>query len=431
MIHLSREGVEHLSAHATSKKAQSLRQKHWQSLASALGSSDNWSFPLAERPELVATCRHLFERFRGKKSFFHVGMGGSALGPKMLVSGFQTSDVHFEFIDNLCPVRLQRQLEKAVWEESLFYVVSKSGQTAETRANLAVITQRLRARGYSEKDFANFFVFATDLKSELSDLAKQWGVKVLEIPAQIGGRFSALSPVGLFPALFAGIDVDALCRGAIHQREEILKGNAEHFLSMAAFCLFELWRREGIHQTVIMPYAGQLAPFSHWFVQLWAESLGKKRDRQGGLVYSGLTPIPACGTADQHSQMQLFLEGPRDKCLLVVEVEKVARDFRLASSEKVDFLQKLAPFSMGQLLKAELEGTLRALREADRPYLRLRLESLAEESLGALIFTCEALTALMGEYFHVDAFIQPGVEKGKQYAFEFLETHAIPCKTDV
>ena len=414
--------MEHLSAHAGTKPAQALRKKHWQSLLSGLAAPDNWSFPLVERPELVSSCQHLFRRFGGKKSFFHVGMGGSALGPKMLVSGFQKSGVRFEFIDNIDPVHLGRQLEKVVWEESLFYIVSKSGQTAETLANLAVIVRYLRERGYAEKDFANFFVFATSATSPLLDLGQQWGVEVLPIPDCVGGRFSVLSPVGLFPALFAGIEVDALRRGAIFQREEILRGSCEHPLSMAAFTLFELWRREGIDQTVMMPYAGQLAPFSCWFVQLWAESLGKKHNRQGGVAHSGLTPIPACGTADQHSQMQLFLEGPRNKCLLVVEVEKLARDFSLANSEENDFLQKLTPFSLGQLLRAELEGSLRALREANRPYLRLKLEFLAPESLGTLIFTCEALTALMGEYFNVDVFIQPGVEKGKQYAFEFLET---------
>ncbi len=349
-------------------------------------------------------------------------MGGPHLGPKMLVSALQTSPLHFEFIGHLDPQQLARQLRHCDWRKVLVYVVSKSGQTVETLANLAVVVQWLRNLGCRTEDLKECLVFATDPSdSPLLELAQTWGVEVLEIPPSLGGRFSSLSPVGLLPALWANVEVGELWRGASCMRQDMLRSDGECDLSLSAFTLFELWRREGIDQTVIMPYTARLADFSAWFVQLWAESLGKKLDLQGRVVYSGLTPIAACGPADQHSQMQLFLEGPRDKCLVVVEVENLGHDFPLQNGGEIEMLRRLGPYSLGQLLRAELKGCLQALREAQRPYLHLILPNLQPASLGATVAYFEGLTVLMGEYFNIDPFVQPGVEAGKRHAFQFLK----------
>jgi glucose-6-phosphate isomerase len=165
-----------------------------------------------------------------------------------------------------------------------------------------------------------------------------------------------------------------------------------------------------------MPYSSLLKEFSSWFVQLWAESLGK----QG----KGLTPIPAYGATDQHSQMQLFMEGPEDKTLFLIEVEKFKNDFSLSNTIQGESFSSLAPYSLGTLMKAEFEGTLEALKENKRHVVHLKIPAVDEMSLGQLILFSECLTVLMGRMLKVDPFNQPGVEAGKKYAYSWLKIHS-------
>ncbi len=378
---------------------------------------------VTERIELRDSCRKVFQKFKTKKNFFHIGIGGSSLGPEMLVSALKKSDTYFKFINNIDPDQLAKQIKDIKLEETLFYFVSKSGTTAETTANLAIVMNLLKKEGYREDQFKNFFVFATNpTESQLLDLSQAWDIETLEIPNNIGGRFSVLTPVGFLPALFANIDIDQLCQGAEEIKKEMLtKTHLCNPLLRGASTIFELWKQKGIDQTVLMPYSSRLKNLSFWFVQLWAESLGKKYDREGLLTQTGLTPISAYGPTDQHSQVQLFMEGPKNKCLFVLQIENFDTDFSLSNSGQTNSLKKLSPFTLSQLLTAELQGTLKALQEADRPYIHLKIPRLSEKSLGALIFYFEGLTAIMGEYFNIDPFNQPGVEAGKKYAFEFLE----------
>ncbi|MEK6625480.1 MAG: glucose-6-phosphate isomerase, partial [Bdellovibrionota bacterium] len=183
-----------------------------------------------------------------------------------------------------------------------------------------------------------------------------------------------------------------------------------------------LCKNQGITQTVLMPYSSRLKSFANWFVQLWAESLGKRTGLSGREVFEGLTPIPAYGATDQHSQMQLFMEGPLDKVLVIIKVAKFQNDFSLKGHFKSSSIEKLAQFSLSQLMEAELEGTLRALREAGRPCILLTIPELTPEPLGELIMFFEILTAMMGHYLNIDPFNQPGVEAGKKYAFECLKS---------
>lgn len=363
-------------------------------------------------------CKDLYNRFQEKRHFIQIGIGGSSLGPQMLISALQSNDRKFTFIDNVDPEKLHRQLSQLDPSQCLFYVVSKSGGTAETIAALSIICNWLNDKGISEVDFPNYLVACTGTKGDLLDFSRDFKLPTLEVPENVGGRFSVLTPVGLFPALFAGIDITELFHGAGEyskylQREE----NSE--LPEMALTIHKLYS-ENIRQTVLMPYSSRLRDFSFWFVQLWAESLGKKKNLAGEIVHIGLTPIPSSGATDQHSQMQLFMEGPNEKLLLMLEVEEFEQDFSLQTKFPYSAFKKLSPFTLGQLMKAEFNGTLKALEEAERKFVRLSIPKLDERELGKIIIFFEALTALTGNLLGVDPFDQPGVEAGKKYAFEWL-----------
>lgn len=375
-----------------------------------------------QRSELLSTSRKVYEHFKNKKTFVHVGIGGSSLGPEMLIQALQTSNCQFLFVNNIDPDEIHSQLQKVDPRDSLFYFVSKSGGTAETLAALAIITNFLAKHEIEGSALKDYFVFATDpIKSELRTIAAPLSIECLEVPSDVGGRFSVLTPVGFLPALFAGINVEELIAGAKEAQQMCLAENQNNPLLLTSKFLLDLKKEKGINQTVMMPYSSKLKYFSFWFTQLWAESLGKKKDKAGKVVNEGFTPIVGYGASDQHSQMQLFMEGPKDKCMVLVEVKKFNHDFRLSSSITSNNLEKLSAYGLGDLMKAEFHGTLKAIQREERPTLHISIEKNDAFHLGALILFFESLTALMGHELMIDPFDQPGVEAGKIYAFEFLK----------
>ena len=371
-------------------------------------------FNLPNNRELLEQTQSVHNKFKHKKYFIHVGIGGSALGPDMLLKALgKKSGVHFAFINNIDPDDFCYAMEGIDIRESLIYVVSKSGTTAETVAAMSILTSELEKAGIKKENFKDYFVFCTDpVRGDLKKIAAEWNVETLTIPSNVGGRFSVLTPVGFLPALFAGICVQDILEGA-----EDIQNHLKDPKVGREFFELGLWLKElndkGVNQTVMMPYSSLLREFSAWFVQLWAESLGKDG--------KGLTPIPAYGATDQHSQMQLFMEGPKDKVLFLIEVEKFEKDYSLNNKISGESFKNLAPYSLGQLMKAELEGTLAALKENGRHVVHMKIPSLHEEYLGQLILFSECLTVLVGNLLKVDPFNQPGVEAGKKYAYLWLK----------
>ncbi len=373
-------------------------------------------FRLPQNRELLRATEAVHQRFQHKKFFIHIGIGGSALGPEMLLGALgNSSGVDFIFVNNIDPDDLSRKLERVDLKEALIYVVSKSGTTAETVAGMSILLNQLEKVGVRREQYKDYFVFCTDPeRGELRRLARDWGITALDIPANIGGRFSVLTPVGLLPALFAGVRAQDLLEGAENIQKHLQDPTIGKEFYELAFWLKDL-HDQGVVQTVMMPYSSLLKEYSAWFVQLWAESLGKNG--------KGLTPVPAYGATDQHSQMQLFMEGPRDKVLFLIEVESFETDFSLKSQVDSECFTILAPFKLSQLMKAEFEGTLMALQENGRPVVHLRIPGLRPEYLGQLILFAECLTVLVGELLQVDPFNQPGVEAGKKYANKWLKNH--------
>ncbi len=382
-----------------------------------LDSAETGFFHLPQDTDLLSESKAVYEKFKHKKYFIHVGIGGSALGPDMFLKALGSKKgVEFIFLNNIDPDDLDRQLAKVNIKDALIYIVSKSGTTAETVAAMCILAGKLNTAGIKEDQFKDYFVFCTDpQKGDLRKIASQWGVCALTIPSNIGGRFSVLTPVGFLPMLFAGIDAERVLKGAAELQVKLTdKTQGQEFFKLATWV--KDLHDKGIRQTVMMPYSSLLKEFSAWFVQLWAESLGKEG--------KGMTPVPAYGATDQHSQMQLFMEGPEDKTLFLIEVEKFEHDYPLSNNIPGDSFKTLGAFSLATLMKAEFEGTLEALKESKKHVVHLRIPAVNEESLGQLILFSECLTVLMGKMLKVDPFNQPGVEAGKKYAYAWLKSHS-------
>lgn len=384
-------------------------------------------FELANAQKHLSECENIYAKHSHKKYFIQIGVGGSALGPQMLIDAFgDESSTQILFMDNTDAEYIHDVLHKIHTPcDALFYVVSKSGGTAETIANFAIAKNFLLENGINEKDLNKHFVFCTDAKKGyLREMADQEGFDTLEVPNDLGGRFSVLSPVGFFPALFAKINCNELIKGAHAIRDEIKNKKENHHLFEAGAHIAYLHKEvnPSVNQTVLMPYSSKLKNLSHWFVQLWGESLGKYSETTKSNV--GLTPIPAYGATDQHSQMQLFMQGPNDKVLILLETEHKAQDYPLSACINMDPAKDLEHYSLNQLIAAQYKGTLKALQEMKRNLIHISINKNDEYSMGELIIYFESLTALMGEYLDINAFDQPGVELGKKFAYEYLKKMA-------
>jgi glucose-6-phosphate isomerase len=378
-------------------------------------------FDLDKNLSWLASCLELLKKYQHKKTFVQIGIGGSALGPQMLIDALgpiYNNEREFLFLDNIDPDYMSYQLKNLQVKDAIFYVVSKSGATAETVAALSIVINKLKKSGVSEKDYKNYFVFCTDpVSSLLRDLALDFSIDCLPVPSNVGGRFSVLTPVGIFPALFANIPVQDFFKAYPLCKKNLFEGEKQ-LATLSSFILN--LKSEGVTQTVFMPYSSLLRSFSNWFIQLWAESLGKKLDNKGKICHQGLTPIASYGATDQHSQVQLFMEGPHDKLIILIKVAKFKTDFSLDSGHHQKLFTKLNHVSLSQLMQAELEGTIKALDLAKRPYALVEIEELSAESLGALILFFESLTNMVGAQLEINPFDQPGVEAGKIFANDWL-----------
>lgn len=353
-----------------------------------------------------------------------LGVGGSSLGARaafdaLAPRGREARGAALHFPDNADPHRLAELLATLDPRATLVIVVSKSGGTLETAAQALLAFDWLeRALGVVANDH---IVAITDPESgSLRALVRERGLRSLPIPSNVGGRFSVLTAAGLFPLALAGIDIAALMAGArdaMHACEtpDAAKNPAALFAALHVAHM----EAKGHLVHVFMPYSDALRTLGGWFVQLWAESLGKRFDRAGKVVERGPTPVAAVGSTDQHAQVQLFVEGPRDKLVCLLRVARAtSTDLVIPPSDGP--LAFLAGRSMHEVVVAQLEGTALALACDDRPSLTLGIETLDAHALGALFFTLEAATAIAGELLDVDAFDQPGVERGKRITLGML-----------
>jgi glucose-6-phosphate isomerase len=358
-----------------------------------------------------------------------LGIGGSALGPIALRTALRPSGWNMldekardnyprlQVLDNVDPETIAALLGRLRLSRTLFIVTSKSGGTAETMAQFLIVYDRL----VREKlDLGQHLVFVTDPKQgALRPLAERIKVPALDIPPNIGGRFSVLTPVGTLPAALIGVDVKSLLTGAAEMARRCestdLASNPAGVYALLQW-LADTQLKKSI--AVFMPYSDPLRDFAGWFVQLWAESLGKKRP-DGTSV--GSTPLAALGATDQHAQVQLFMEGPADKTVTFVAVGERATDVKIpAAFPDVKELGYLAGHSLGELIDIEQRATAGALAKRGRPNMTIHLDRVDAGHVGQLMMLLEIATAYAGQLYGIDAFDQPGVELGKQFAYALL-----------
>jgi glucose-6-phosphate isomerase len=326
-------------------------------------------------------------------------------------------------MDNVDPVQFQGLLDflEPQLNRTLFNVVSKSGETAETASQFLIIRNLLRQR-FGEEKLSEHIVVTTDPKSgTLRDICDSGGFISLQVPPGVGGRFSVLSQVGLFSAAMCNIDIDELMAGAREMDERVSK--TDLFQNPAAlYAIIQyLYYQKGKKLSVMMPYSYQLKDLSDWYRQLWAESLGKNKTLDGNPVEIGPTPIKALGTTDQHSQVQLYREGPNDKIFTFLEVQSFQTKCPIPNElSSVPSIAYLGGKTMADLMSAEKVGTEYALLASNRPCLTVLFPEITANTVGQFIYMFEMATSIAGSLFNLNTYDQPAVELGKQATFALM-----------
>jgi len=392
-------------------------------------------FALPYALEAARTVQELADGFaQWFENLVVLGIGGSALGTTTLRDALlgpswneldeETRD-HYPrlfVLDNVDPRTVSHLLGRLDLRRTLFNVVSKSGSTAETMAQYMVVEGRLR-ESLGEEPTRGHFLFTTDPSAGvLRRIAEADGIPALEVPPNVGGRFSVLSSVGLLPAAVVGIDIFQVLDGARDMAERcrnpVLKENPAGIL---ASLLHHADLDQGAPIHVLMAYSDRLRSFAAWFQQLWAESLGKARDREGREVNRGPTPLPALGATDQHSLLQLLMEGPRDKVVVFVGVGGAMDPVEIPPVRPdLPALSYLGGHTLAGLLRTEMDASREALRREGRPNLLVEVPDLTPRALGELFMLFEIATVFAGALYGIDPLNQPGVELGKRLTYGLL-----------
>lgn len=399
---LTEESAPALDIHQLERLDERVAEAHERILDGR--NTDEFGYAALNLPETTdgALIREACEPFVDCETVLTVGIGGSALGAKTITEALGTDAVEHHVLDNVDPDHIRSLLNSLSLAETAVHVVSRSGTTAETLANFLVVRDAMERDGV---DWADQTIVTTGPDGPLHHLAENHGLPALDVPDGVPGRFAALSTVGLVPAAIQGHDIDALLDSA-RAGADALSGSLFDCPAYAYGAVAYALDRRGAGTNVIMPYAEGLESFAEWFAQLWAESLGK----DGG----GQTPVRALGATDQHSQLQLYRAGPRDK--MVTFLRPRERNSLPIPETDIDDLTYLGGRDLGELLRAEFEATEASLAAAGCPNVRIEIECLDAKSLGRLLYGMEAACILAGELYDVETFTQPAVEWGKRAA---------------
>jgi len=334
-----------------------------------------------------------------------LGVGGASLGGQTLCALGYHHNVRF--VDTIDPAYFVHLLATLPLEKTAFIVISKSGETLETLSQFLLVLARYQAMGLAPKE--HFYCISDSKESTLTHIANQYAMMVLPHPLDIGGRYSCFTYVGLLPAAIAGIDIHEVVKGAcsvVTQTFTDHKPGLVHVGAAMALTMME----QGISNFVLMPYAHRLAPYNDWYAQLWAESMGKN-----GM---GTTPVKAMGSVDQHSQLQLYIDGPKDKFFtFITEEAHAALPFGDMAATYIPFLQDK---SLADVVRAESAATIATLMDSQCFVREMVLPQLSPASLGALMMHATLETILCARHLGIDPFTQPAVEAGKMRAKRLL-----------
>lgn len=367
------------------------------------------------------------------ENFLLIGIGGSALGPlsihnalhspfyNQLSAGAGRGRPRLYFLDNVDPDETTALLEVLDLKKTVIVVITKSGGTAETMASFLVLKDAIK-KATGKIDPSQVIAITDPDKGDLLKIAKQNGYRTLEIPAGVGGRFSVLTPVGLLSAAVSGINIDEMLQGAALMDKRCSKpGIWQNPAYMKGILEYMFHTRQGRHISVMMAYSEALGSIIEWFVQLWAESLGKKHGIDGRTIFTGQTPVKAIGATDQHSQLQLYMEGPHDKTLTFLRVNKFNTTVTIPEDfTDMEGISYLGGHTLNELILAEQKATEVALARTGRPSCRIDIPAITPSAIGQLFYLFEVQTAFAGGLYKINPFDQPGVEEGKKLTFGMM-----------
>lgn len=360
-----------------------------------------------------------------------IGIGGSALGSWALDCGlrgphpvqgtFGTDHPRLVILDNVDPMFIEAALASMNPKKTLAVVVAKSGSTAETMGTFLMVRDWLINK-LGKRAAERIAAVTSEGRGDLKVLATKENYQTFHLPENVGGRFSVLSAVGLLPAALIGINIKKLCKGAASMNDLCWKQDIDANPALRAALLHWLiWTHKRKNMQVAFPYSNRLWGAAFWFRQLWAESLGKAHSRTGAEVHVGQTPIAALGTTDQHSQVQLYMEGPNDKVYSFWSIGKFSATGKIPKSNTgLEAFDYLGGQTLAKLIDAERRSTAAALTGNGRPNCTFTLDKIDEEHLGAFLQLMEFETAFMGELLDINAFDQEGVELGKKFTFGLM-----------
>ena len=361
-----------------------------------------------------------------------LGIGGSALGTRALFQALgplnhnllESSKRRFPRLfvaDNVDPESIATLLNFVDPRHTVFNIISKSGTTTETISQFMIVYDRLR-RSLGKSSVKDHIILTTDPeKGFLRNLAEREGYQALEVPPSVGGRFSVLTTVGLLPLAATGVNVTELLKGAAMASEVCTLANMRRNPAYLFAALnYALNKRRNRSTLVMMPYSDALSSLADWFNQLWAESLGKRLSTDGRVVRAGQTPVKAVGATDQHSQLQLYMEGPEDKVVVFLGVKAYRVDMRLPSAFKEPELAYLSGHTLGELIQTEQAATARALSKAGMPNMTLTVPRITPSTMGYLMYMFEVATVASGYLYKVNPLDQPGVEQSKNFTYGLM-----------
>ncbi len=344
------------------------------------------------------------------KNIVVIGIGGSSLGTKAVYEILklkQTSPIQLHFLENVDPLEIENTTNMLKKKNTLFIVISKSGGTIETISIFKYVMEKFKINLSKENDRV---VAITDKGSSLSDLASKYKITQFNIPANVGGRFSVLSAVGIVPLSLAGFNVKGLLKGFNGFIDSFFDKNEEHLLQKAYF-----YHKNANSYPIntLFSYSTCLSYFNDWYVQLWGESLGKIDDKNNKV---GLTPVGLVGSIDQHSFLQLIIQGPKNKTVSFIQIEDFENDITIPEIsyeylEKTDFING---YTFNKLLNEEANATMQSVQDENIPVDLIKLHKLTEKNIGVLIAYFELLTSATGQFFGINTYNQPGVEFGKK-----------------
>ena len=378
-------------------------QKSLESLKATAQGTKGVFLNIIDNDSVINQCRSVLSSFEKKKILVHIGIGGSSLGAQTLANSF--AHVHDTkksciFLTSPHPEIILKALDEISFDEALFHVVSKSGKTLEPLVILDIIHQK-------HKHLKDNLIISTTQNdnNSLCQFAKSNSIPVLNIPENLSGRYSIFSSAGIIPALFLNINVNNIYEGARLIKPYLLNENNEQNLVINfSLSIIELYN-QGIKNFVLANYIPQLKTFGDWFVQLWAESLGKDSKE--------INPLYAQGPDFQHSTLQLFKQGERNKMFLFLNTKHPLEDTVIQGSSKISIIQQLKGKSLYNVSQALCWGTIESLKVDKFPTSFIETKKCDESFLGAICLFFQTLTVVTAQALNINPFDQPGVEEGK------------------